>query len=227
MSSPVGVQVAPQAKNVLVFRNGDPFHFGRKIVVNEKQFLTFEAFLNEVTNCIQAPVAVRNIYTPRNGHRITHLGDLRNKGEYVAGGTEKFRRLDYLHTGVKQSDVLKQRDIYQVPANLNFIERWRKDLQLPCVIHVFRNGDLMTPPFRVLLSPVILKEWELILSLLTKKANLYSGAVRKLCTLDGVSLFSGAELVSGEYYVAVGSEKYKCLPYQELLTVHGERYGYL
>ncbi|KAE8624433.1 hypothetical protein XENTR_v10005944 [Xenopus tropicalis] len=223
MSSPSGVQLAPLAKNVVVYRNGDPFHMGRKMVVNEKQFLTFEAFLNEVTSCIQAPVAVRCIYTPRNGHRITQLGELLNKGHYVAGGTEKFRKLDYLHTEIKQPAFQKPREVQQVYPKLNFIERWRKDTQLPCVIHVFRNGDLMTPPFRVLLYPAILKEWELVLSLLTQKLNLNSGAVRKLCTLDGVSLSNGAELVSGEYYVALGSEKYKCLPYQELLTLNEDK----
>ncbi|XP_018102236.1 doublecortin domain-containing protein 2B isoform X2 [Xenopus laevis] len=223
MSSPSGVQMAPLARNVVVYRNGDPFHTGRKMVVNEKQFLTFEAFLNEVTSCIEAPVAIRSIYTPRNGHRISQLGDLLNKGHYVAGGTEKFRKLDYQHTEIKQPAVQKSRDANQVYPKLNFIERWRKDTQLPCVIHVFRNGDLMTPPYRVLLYPIILKEWELVLSLLTQKVNLNSGAVRKLCTLDGVSLSNGAELVSGEYYVALGSEKYKCLPYQELLTLNEDK----
>ncbi|CAJ0965989.1 unnamed protein product [Ranitomeya imitator] len=43
----------------------------------------------------------------------------------------------------------------------------------------------------------------------------------RLCTLDGVSISCGSELVSGEYYVAIGSEKYKCLPYEELLSPPG------
>ncbi|KAM4794890.1 doublecortin domain-containing protein 2B [Rhinophrynus dorsalis] len=224
MSSSSWVHMVPHAKNVVVFRNGDPFHMGRRMVVNEKQFLTFEAFLNEVTGCIQAPVAVRSIYTPRNGHKVTDLGDLQNKGQYVAGGAEKFRRLDYLHTEIKPTAAPRiHRDTQQVSPKPNFLARWRKDTQLPCIIHVFRNGDLMTPPFRVLLPPSILKEWELVLTLLTQKVNLYSGAVRRLCTLDGVYLSNGSELVSGEYYVAVGSEKYKCLPYQELLIQHGDK----
>uniref|UniRef100_A0A8C5M4P8 Doublecortin domain-containing protein n=1 Tax=Leptobrachium leishanense TaxID=445787 RepID=A0A8C5M4P8_9ANUR len=167
-----------------------------------------------------APAAVRNIYTPRNGHRVNNISDLINKGQYVAAGTEKFRKLDYLHTEVKPPAVLKRRDTQQVPRKVEIQARWRDDNHSPCIIHVFRNGDLRTPPFRVLLAPGILREWELVLTLLTEKANLYNGAVRRLCTLDGVSLSSGSELVSGEYYVAVGSEKYKCLPYEELLTLH-------
>ncbi|XP_063300615.1 doublecortin domain-containing protein 2B [Pelobates fuscus] len=223
MSSPSGMQVLPHAKNVVVFRNGDPFHKGRRMVVNEKQYVTFDTFLNDVTSSIQAPAAVRNIYTPLNGHRVGSINDLLNKGQYVAGGTEKFRKLDYLHTEVKPPAVPKSRDTQQVPRQAEIPSRWREDNHLPCIIHVFRNGDLRTPPFRLIIATSILREWELVLTLLTEKANLYSGAVRRLCTLDGVSLSSGSELVSGEYYVAVGSEKYKCLPYEELLTLHGDK----
>ncbi|XP_075706604.1 doublecortin domain-containing protein 2B [Rhinoderma darwinii] len=221
MSSPSGVKLVPHGKKMLLFRNGDPFHNGRRMVVNDKQFITFESFLNEVTTSIQAPSAVRNIYTPRNGHRVTQLNDLLNRGQYVAAGTEKFRKLDYLHTEVKPPVRTQVREIQLISRKLKVTGRWREESHLPCIIHVFRNGDLMTPPLRVLIPPSILKEWELVLTLLTEKANLYNGAVRKLCTLDGVSISCGAELVSGEYYVVVGSEKYKCLPYEELLTPPG------
>ncbi|KAM9320114.1 doublecortin domain-containing protein 2B [Gastrophryne carolinensis] len=221
MSSTSAVQLLPHGKNVMLYKNGDPFYSGRRMVVNEKQFITFDAFLNEVTARIQAPTAVRNIYTPRNGHRVTQLTDLLNRGQYVAGGAEKFRKLDYLHTEVKPHVAAKVKDIQQISRKHIVAGRWREDSHLPCIIHVFRNGDLLTPPIRVLIPPSILKEWELVLTLLTEKANLYSGAVRRICTLDGVSISCGAELVSGEYYVVVGSEKFKCLPYEELLTPLG------
>ncbi|XP_056416541.1 doublecortin domain-containing protein 2B isoform X2 [Hyla sarda] len=127
----------------------------------------------------------------------------------------------YLHTEVKPPVSTQARDNQQFSRKLKVTGRWREESHLPCIIHIFRNGDLMTPPIRVLIPPSILKEWELVLTLLTEKANLYNGAVRKVCTLDGVSISSGAELVSGEYYVAVGTEKYKCLPYEELLSPPG------
>ncbi|KAH0631098.1 hypothetical protein JD844_005200 [Phrynosoma platyrhinos] len=175
--NPGTVAVAPPAKNVVVFRNGDPFFHGRKFVVSQRRFLTFEAFLNEVTTMIQAPAAVRTIYTPRQGHRVSGLEELQNGSQYVAGGFERFKRLN-----------------------------------------VFRNGDLLSPPFRLILTKNALQEWSTVLSLLSEKARLHSGAVKKLYKLNGDVVSRGEELVSGDYYVAVGLEKYKNLPYFELLV---------
>uniref|UniRef100_A0A8C0J2D9 Doublecortin domain containing 2B n=1 Tax=Chelonoidis abingdonii TaxID=106734 RepID=A0A8C0J2D9_CHEAB len=187
--------------NVMIYRNGDSFFHGRKFVVNQRQFLTFEAFLNEVTSTIHASVAVRNIYTPRQGHRVTELEELQNGCPYVAAGFERFKRLD---------------SVWRTPGPPCLGAPGKRHTLSPSL--VFRNGDLLSPPFRLLLSKSTLKEWDTILGLLTEKANLHSGAVRKLCQLDGVPVSSGEELVNGEYYVAVGVEKYKNLPYFELLV---------
>nr|XP_033810459.1 doublecortin domain-containing protein 2B isoform X2 [Geotrypetes seraphini]XP_033810460.1 doublecortin domain-containing protein 2B isoform X2 [Geotrypetes seraphini]XP_033810462.1 doublecortin domain-containing protein 2B isoform X2 [Geotrypetes seraphini] len=210
---------APRAKNVVLFRNGDPFHTGRRVVVNRRQFLTFEAFLNEVTTNIQAPTAVRNIYTPRQGHRVTQLDALQNGGCYVAAGFEKLN-LSCLASGMRLPERDRRNEGIQarpaVNRKLNISAPWKKSMHGPCIIHVFRNGDLLSPPFRLLLSKSMLQQWELILSQLSERASLQTGAVRKLCTPDGLLIASGEELVSGEYYIATGAEKYKALPYVEL-----------
>ncbi|KAM6334785.1 doublecortin domain-containing protein 2B isoform 3-T4 [Alca torda] len=220
--SPRGLALAPPAKNVVVYRNGDPFFPGRKFVVNQRQFLTFEAFLNEVTKSIHAPLAVRNLYTPRHGHRVAELGDLQDGCQYVAAGFEKFKRLDYLNRGRKElrgtrnSQGLQFRTV--APWKSNALAPWQKRTHLPCTIHVFRNGDLLSPPFPLPLSKSTPLQWDALLATLTEKADLRSGAVNKLCRLDGTQVSGGEELVNGDYYVAVGNEEYKKLPYFELLV---------
>ena len=84
----------PVVKSVLVYRNGDPFFTGRRVVFHEKKVSSFDVFLKEVTGGVQAPFgAVRNLYTPRTGHRIWRLDQIQSGGNYVAGGQESFKKL--------------------------------------------------------------------------------------------------------------------------------------
>ncbi|XP_072211310.1 doublecortin domain-containing protein 2B isoform X1 [Excalfactoria chinensis] len=215
-----GLALACPAKNVVVYRNGDPFFRGRKFVVNQRQFLTFEAFLNEVTRSIHAPLAVRNLYTPKHGHRVAELADLQDGCQYVAAGFEKFKRLDYLNHGRKEFHGTGKSNGVQTcavaPWKPNTAVRQQKPTHL--TIHVFRNGDLLSPPFQLIISKSTLWQWDTLLAMLTEKADLCSGAVNRLCRLDGTVVSRGEELVNGSYYVAVGPEEYKKLPYLELLV---------
>ncbi|MED6276077.1 hypothetical protein CHARACLAT_033373, partial [Characodon lateralis] len=83
---------------------------------------------------------------------------------------------------------------------------------------VFRNGDILCPPFRFIIPRSMRQDLDQILSLITEKVSLRTGAVRRLCSLDGVSVSSAGELQTGCCYVAVGSERFKKLPYVELLV---------
>ncbi|XP_048387039.2 doublecortin domain-containing protein 2 isoform X5 [Stegostoma tigrinum] len=165
----------PAAKSVIVYRNGDPFFTGRRFLIN-KQVSTFDTFLNQVTKGINAPFgAVRNIYTPKEGHRVFDLDDLENGGSYVAAGVEKFKTLDYLQITTKKPQKKTNEMIRPVVHSRILVSaRWRKYNYEPCTI--------------------------------------------KLCTLDGRALLGAAELDNNQYYVAVGSEKFKKLPYYQALS---------
>ncbi|XP_077092742.1 doublecortin domain-containing protein 2B isoform X3 [Siphateles boraxobius] len=209
----------PPVKSVKVYRNGDPFFSGRRFVVNHRQISNMDAFLNDITLSIGAPLAVRTLYTPLCGHRVTDLTDLQQGAQYVAAGFERFKKLDYLNTGQKKGPMFRAVEPTQTKALVrpNVSAKWRKVITLPCIIHVFRNGDILSPALRLIISRHMQKNLEQILSLISEKAMLRTGAVRRLCTLEGFTVTSTEELESGQSYVAVGTERFKKLPYVEIL----------
>ena len=81
------------AKKVYLYRNGEVNSDPKVMVVNDRQVRDFSTFLTRVTSGLKAPVAVRSIYTPMEGHRIQTLDGLQSGHYYVAGGAEHFKRV--------------------------------------------------------------------------------------------------------------------------------------
>ncbi|XP_048794510.1 doublecortin domain-containing protein 2 isoform X3 [Lagopus muta] len=95
--------------------------------------------------------------------------------------------------------------------------RFRKPFQEPYTIFLVANGDLISPVVRLLIPRKTLNHWDHILEMVTAKVSLRSGAVHRLYTLDGKHIQNGSDLEKGQFYVAAGREKFKKLPYGELL----------
>ncbi|XP_071225759.1 doublecortin domain-containing protein 2C-like [Salvelinus alpinus] len=202
-------------KTVVVYRNGDAFFPGRRFVINPRQVSSFDSFLNTVTGGVEAPFgAVRNVYTPREGHRIQSLETLQHGEIYVAGGTERFKKINYFHITLKKPQRKKSEVIKPVVHSRIIVPaRWRKFLHESCTINVFTNGDVLVPPARILIPKYTLRSWERVLAMVTEKVHLRTGAVHRLYTLDGTPLSGSVELENSHYYVATGVERFRLLPY--------------
>ncbi|KAM4568226.1 uncharacterized protein V3H82_012460 [Fundulus diaphanus] len=212
----------PVVKNVFMFRNGDPFYEARRIVINEKRVSNFETLLREVTGGVQAPFgAVRNIYTPRGGHKVERLENLQSGEQYVAAGKEKFKKLDYLDIGTKKKRMMQTLPPQARPLPQNRIivsARFLKPIKEPCTMFVVANGDVLNPAMRMLIHQRMMGQFDRILEMITEKMGLrVLGGVRSLYTYEGQQVTDGNKLECGQLYVAVGRERFKKLPYSDLL----------
>ncbi|CAL8337691.1 unnamed protein product, partial [Gadus morhua 'NCC'] len=214
----------PVVKNIFMYRNGDPYYDARRIVINEKRVGNFETLLREVTGGVQAPFgAVRNIYTPRGGHKVESLDHLQSGEQYVAAGKEKFKKLDYTHIGTKKKKMQMSQNL---PVSAKFIPqrrlmvsaRFLKPIRDPCPIFVVANGDLLNPVIRLLIQQRMQSPLEKIMEMITEKLGLrVLGGVRSLYTFEGQLVTECSQLESGQFYVAAGREKFKKLPYSDLI----------
>ncbi|XP_036092579.1 doublecortin domain-containing protein 2 isoform X2 [Rousettus aegyptiacus] len=126
---------------------------------------------------------------------------------YLDIGDIKKRPMEVVNTEVKPV----------IHSKINVSARFRKPLQEPCSIFLIANGDLIKPASRLLIPRKALNQWDHVLQMVTEKITLRSGAVHRLYTLEGKLVESGTELENGQFYVAVGRDKFKKLPYSELL----------
>ncbi|KAL5493615.1 hypothetical protein EMCRGX_G014819 [Ephydatia muelleri] len=204
------------AKKIYIYRNGDVNAEPKLLVVNDRQVRDFATFLGRVTSSIKAPVAVRTIYTPNGGQRIQNIGDLKTGSYYVASGGEQFKKISYQY----QRRLLPRRPANELGTPATKFQRavaasarYKKPVEKPLVIHVFRNGDERFRGARVLLPRIIMNQWEMVLETITEKLELYTPA-KRLCTLDGKIVHSVGELQDGGRYVALeGSKSFKKAAY--------------
>uniref|UniRef100_A0A8C8SED1 Doublecortin domain containing 2C n=1 Tax=Pelusios castaneus TaxID=367368 RepID=A0A8C8SED1_9SAUR len=104
-------------------------------------------------------------------------------------------------------------------------ERFKKLENMPffwSLGSVFTNGDMLIPPIKFIIPRFTLKNWNCVLALINEKIFLRSGGVHRLYTLDGRAVRDSGGLEDNHYYVAVGKEKFKSLPYWRSVGVPPE-----
>ncbi|KAK3087231.1 hypothetical protein FSP39_003372 [Pinctada imbricata] len=80
-------------KIIRVMRNGDKKYEGKKILINEHDVKSFEKLLDSLNEKMKPITAIRRLYTPDNGTRITRMDEIEEDKLYVAAANDRFKRV--------------------------------------------------------------------------------------------------------------------------------------
>ncbi|XP_076021647.1 doublecortin domain-containing protein 2 [Genypterus blacodes] len=207
----------PPIKTITVYRNGDAFFTGRKVVVSGRRAANFDGLLTCLTATVEAPFgAVRNLYTAKQGHRVPDLDHLQHGSPYVAAGSERYKKLEYCEiTRKKPENRMKEQILPIIHSRVVAPARWNSVVDESYTIKVLTNGEVLVPPVHIRIPKYTLRSWENVLAMVTERVRLRTGAVYRLCTLDGHAVRGPTELENNQYYVAVGADKFRALPYDK------------
>ncbi|XP_063407110.1 doublecortin domain-containing protein 2-like isoform X5 [Mytilus trossulus] len=198
-----------------VYRNGDPHFFGKRYVLNPRQVPNFDAFLNDLKRYVPTETAIRRVYTPSGGHRITDYSQLESEKVYVCAGKERFKRLNYTQIEApsprRRNRHSNRSDERLIPAHHNkHLENVTgKISQIPTqgkAIEVFVNGQDIDKPTTVGLSYRQLES-------MTEAIKVVHEAIREkhqyrvdqICDLEGHVVTDVNQLETGGLYVAKNS----------------------
>ena len=83
------------------------------------------------------------------------------------------------------------------------------------VLSVYRNGDPLTLPAKILLVKPTLQNWESVLDEITRKVSLSNTAVLKLYAMNGELISASQQLEYNGMYVAAGKERFRRIDYPD------------
>ncbi|XP_035224573.1 doublecortin domain-containing protein 2-like [Stegodyphus dumicola] len=189
----------PEAKWIQIFVNGDEHFSGYRCLVNTKYYRNFEMFLNYLTERLQPSFgAVRNIYTPVNGHSILSLDDLVPKQKYVVAGNERFKKLEsgYIDFGGKKT---KRTGVK--PKNKSKVSKAKSLCHTTLSINLYLNGNFKMQANKVSFSVQDLETWDSVYKKISNDMNCNS--VKRICLLNGKPVRSLEELTNSQSYVVI------------------------
>ncbi|XP_037081015.1 doublecortin domain-containing protein 2-like [Pollicipes pollicipes] len=213
------------AKWIVVYKNGDQHYPGRRMVVKPREIKTFDHLLEEVTVKLSPSFgAVRNIFTPEGGTRVSSLTDLKANGRYVASPNEPFRQLsktryaDIPVQSTSQSRISLQPSKDKLQTSLRRLKavpsRYRDAASDELTIHVYRNGDAYSPAGTFRLNRMARSHWEQTLARVGEKLQIGRG-VHKLYNLRGQLVRNLATDLehNGQYVAAADNDSFRLVNY--------------
>ncbi|CAF3564224.1 unnamed protein product [Rotaria socialis] len=218
--------ILERGRAIRLMRNGDSFFTGRNFVINQKKYPMLDVFLDDASRTLRANFgAVRCIYTPKHGTQLQDISDFEDHRTYVAAGGEKFKKLHYLDIaeGKRVSSKGQSSPKVHLLPPVRRVDVEGRALKLSrsenLIIYVYRNGDPLTLPAKVLLVKSTLQSWESVLDEITKKVSLSNTAVLKLYAMNGELVTSARQIEYNAMYVAAGKERFKRIEYPDLQLI--------
>ncbi|XP_043213487.1 histone-lysine N-methyltransferase 2D-like isoform X2 [Amphibalanus amphitrite] len=217
------------AKWIVVYKNGDQHFAGRRMVVKPREIKTFDSLLEEVTLKLSPSFgAVRNIFTPEGGTRVSSLTDLKPNGKYVASPNEPFRQLSRTRYGELpvQSTSTSHSHVSLQPVKDKQVgstggrrhhgvpSRYRDSGSDELTIHVFRNGDAFSAASAVRVDRLARTHWQQTLERLGERLRIGRG-VHKLYNLKGQLVRDPSTDLehNGLYVAAADNESFRLVNY--------------
>uniref|UniRef100_A0A672PRE6 Serine/threonine-protein kinase DCLK2 n=1 Tax=Sinocyclocheilus grahami TaxID=75366 RepID=A0A672PRE6_SINGR len=208
-----------KAKKVRFYRNGDKYFRGLVYAVSSDRFRSFDALLMELTRSlsdnVNLPQGVRNIYAMEGGKKITSLDELLEGESYVCASNEPYRKVDYTkNLNPNWSVNVKtgtSRSLPSLTTSKNELrDRESKDFIKPKLVTVIRSGVKPRKAVRILLNKKTAHCFEQVLTDITDAIKLDSGAVKRLYTLEGKQITCLQDFFGDDdVFIACGPEKFR------------------
>ncbi|KAJ3307486.1 Doublecortin domain-containing protein 2C [Blyttiomyces sp. JEL0837] len=215
-----------KSRKIRVFRNGDIFTPGKKLVISPRVYRNYEQFLHNISldlNLLNG--AVRRVYT-MEGHLIESLDDLIDGAFYVATAGEMFKRVRYSLKEEHETSMASIEDGVE-RRKMGFKKRFEgfdglreeprmgeKPIFGPSSkayrIVVFLNGEPGITPLKLVLNYRNCKSFDQVIM---SVSSAYKKKITKLFDTKGRRVTSLHDLRDGQNLVAVGIENFKPASY--------------
>ncbi|KAL7749915.1 hypothetical protein RI367_004791 [Sorochytrium milnesiophthora] len=219
-----------QVRKVWIYRNGDTFFTGRRVLVTDKLYKNMEQLLQALTPDMGLRSgAVRKLFDTK-GHKVEGLAGLADNGCYIAAGNEPYRMVTYPVPGTSATAAASTAPDHRTTTHPRSQRSWgdwglkgqllvepesahgEKPIFQPtskCYkVCIFRCGDTTAPPHKMVLGFRNCRTFEQLMNEVTLAIKLPEGRVRGLFDAQSYRrLTSLHDIHDGQNIIASGSRE--------------------
>lgn len=209
------LQPNEQGKRIRLYRNGDRFFKGiwYTIIPSLRSWPAFLEDLQKIQFLIDSlalPHGVRFVFRSNGGEPCNGLEELKHGQSYVVSSTDKFKRIDYANAAQPIWSFVSNKLTNEPTASglRETFQREPNEFVKPRIITIIRNGIKPRRVVRHLLNKRTAQSFDMVISDITSKIKLNSGAVRKLYSISGKQVNTLADFFCDDFiFIAYGTER--------------------